>query len=136
MRNSVIPEYDDIFYNYVKNHNDLSHIEYGNPVPNQKWIGVMADPVGEKTDGVVIDPDLDQVYYGFFSIKCPNSEEAKAYIESQVKPIADNPTALSKYFINKILKRMKKENIQAEKVYVGIGLGADRSFFDSIEGVE
>lgn len=137
MRNSIIPEYDDIFYNYVKNHNDLSHIKYGDiPVEGQQWIGVMADPVGEKTDGVVIDPNWDEIYNGFLEVNWTNTEEAKMYIQNLVESIGNNKSAAYNFINNKILKRMKKENIQSEKVYVGIGLGADRSFFDSIEGVE
>lgn len=136
MHNSVIPEYDDIFYNYVKNHNDLSHIKYGDPIPNQKWIGVIDDPVGKKTDGVIIDPNWDEIYNGFLEVNWPNAEEAKAYINNLIKPMENNSSAIYNFIINKILKRMKKENIQSEKVYVGIGLGADKAFFDSIEGVE
>ena len=135
MRNSVIPEYDDIFYNYVKNHDDLSHIEYGDPVPNQKWIGVMADPVGEKTDGVVIDPNWDEIYNGFLEVNWPNAEEAKMYIQNLVESTENNSSAVYNFIINKIVKRMKKENIQSQKVYVAIASGADQSWFNSIERI-
>jgi len=146
MRNSVIPEYDDIFYNYVKYHDLLKHIEYGDtPVEGQEWIGIISNDdthtewvsenVMSDPDAVIIDPNWDEIYNGFLEVNWPNTEEAKMYIQNLVESIENNSSAVYNFIINKIVKRMKKENIQSKKVYVAIALGADQSWFNSIERI-
>lgn len=120
-------EKEDLFYDYVKQHQCLQHLTFGEPIDGQQWIGVLTDGF-KNDDGVYILADWDEIYEDFVN----SSNESVEYISSKIDSI-DTNKKLADFITIQILDRLKADNIQSEKVYVCISDNWDKTWFDSIE---
>ena len=122
-------EKEDLFYDFVKQHQQLQHLTFGEPIEGQQWIGVLTDGF-ENDDGVYILADWDEIYEDFLE----SSNESVEYISNKMSNI-DNSRKLADFITTHILERLKADNVQSEKVYVCISNNWDKTWFDSIEEV-
>lgn len=122
-------EKEDLFYKFVKQHQQLQHLTFGEPIEGQQWIGVLTDGFN-KDDGVCILHEWDKMYKDFLN----SSNESVKYISSKISSI-DTSRKLTDFIITHILERLKLDNIQSQKVYVCISSNWDKTWFDSIEEV-
>ena len=122
-------EKEDLFYDFVKQHQQLQHLTFGDPIEGQQWIGVLTDGF-ENDDGVYILADWDEIYEDFLE----SSNESVEYISNKMSNI-DNSRKLADFITTHILERLKADNVQSEKVYVCISNNWDKTWFDSIEEV-
>lgn len=120
-------EKEDLFYDFVKQHQQLQHLTFGEPIEGQQWIGVLTDGF-ENDDGVYILADWDQIYEDFLE----SSNESVEYISNKMSNI-DNSRKLADFITTHILERLKADNVQSEKVYVCISNNWDKTWFDSVE---
>ena len=125
-------EKENLFYDFVKQHEQLEHLTFGDPVEGQQWIGVLAENI-ERDDGVVIDPNWDGIYEDFTN-SVGKWDEAKEYIETTVVS-KDTSKKMANYLTKVILDKLKADNIQSEKVYVSISSNFTKTWFDSVEEV-
>jgi hypothetical protein len=119
---------EDLFYEFVKQHQQLEHLTFGEPIEGQQWIGVLSDGFSDD-DGVYILADWDEIYEDFLE----ESNDSVEYISSKMSSI-DNSTKLADFITTYILEKLKADNIQSQKVYVCISDNWDKTWFDSIEG--
>ena len=120
-------EKESLFYDFVKQHEQLEHLTFGESVTEQQWIGVLTDGF-ENDDGVYILADWDQIYEDFLD----SSNESIEYISSKMFSI-DTGRKLADFITTHILEKLKADNIQSQKVYVCISDNWDKTWFDSIE---
>ena len=120
-------EKESLFYDFVKQHEQLKHLTFGKPIEGQQWIGVLTDGF-ENDDGVYILADWDQIYEDFLD----SSNESIEYISSKMFSI-DTGRKLADFITTHILEKLKADNIQSQKVYVCISDNWDKTWFDSIE---
>jgi hypothetical protein len=120
-------EKESLFYDFVKQHEQLEHLTFGEPIEGQQWIGVLTDGF-ENDDGVYILADWDQIYEDFLD----SSNESIEYISSKMFSI-DTGRKLADFITTHILEKLKADNIQSQKVYVCISDNWDKTWFDSIE---
>jgi hypothetical protein len=120
-------EKESLFYDFVKQHEQLEHLTFGEPIEGQQWIGVLTDGF-ENDDGVYILADWDQIYEDFLD----SSNESVEYISSKMSSI-DTSRKLAVFITTHILEKLKADNIQSQKVYVCISDNWDKTWFDSIE---
>ena len=120
-------EKESLFYDFVKQHEQLEHLTFGEPIEGQQWIGVLTDGF-ENDDGVYILADWDQIYENFLD----SSNESIEYISSKMFSI-DTGRKLADFITTHILEKLKADNIQSQKVYVCISDNWDKTWFDSIE---
>ena len=120
-------EKEILFYDFVKQHEQLQHLTFGEPIGGQQWIGVLTEGFN-KDDGVYISADWDEVYRDFLE----SSNESVEYISSQISGI-DTGRKLADFITTHILEKLKADNIQSQKVYVCISDNWDKTWFDSIE---
>jgi len=118
---------ESLFYDFVKQHEQLEHLTFGEPIEGQQWIGVLTDGF-ENDDGVYILADWDQIYEDFLD----SSNESIEYISSKMFSI-DTGRKLADFITTHILEKLKADNIQSQKVYVCISDNWDKTWFDSIE---
>ena len=121
-------EQENLFYEFVKQHQQLEHLTFGEPVEGQQWIGVLSDSFNND-DGVYISADWDKIYEDFLK----SSNDSVEYISSKMSSI-DTGEKLAKFVTTHILEKLKADNIQSQKVYVCISDNWDKTWFDSIEG--
>ena len=121
-------EKESLFYDFVKQHEQLEHLTFGEPIEGQQWIGVLTDGF-ENDDGVYILADWDQIYEDFLD----SSNESIEYISSKMFSI-DTGRKLADFITTHILEKLKADNIQSQKVYVCISDNWNKTWFDSIEG--
>ena len=121
-------EKESLFYDFVKQHEQLEHLTFGEPIEGQQWIGVLTDGF-ENDDGVYILADWDQIYENFLD----SSNESIEYISSKMFSI-DTGRKLADFITTHILEKLKADNIQSQKVYVCISDNWNKTWFDSIEG--
>jgi hypothetical protein len=122
-------EKESLFYDFVKQHEQLEHLTFGEPIEGQQWIGVLTDGF-ENDDGVYILADWDQIYEDFLD----SSNESIEYISSKMFSI-DTGRKLADFITTYILEKLKADNVQSQKVYVCISNNWDKTWFDSIEEV-
>jgi hypothetical protein len=120
-------EKENLFYDFVKQHKQLEHLTFGEPIEGQQWIGVLCDGFNNE-DGVYISPDWDEIYRDFLD----SSNESVEYISSKMSSI-DTGEKLAIFVTTHILEKLKADNIQSQKVYVCISDNWDKTWFDSIE---
>ena len=120
-------EKEDLFYEFVKQHQQLQHLTFGEPIEGQQWIGVLCDGFNNE-DGVYISPDWDKIYKDFLD----SSNESVEYISSKMSSI-DTGEKLANFVTTYILEKLKEDNIQSQKVYVCISDNWNKTWFDSIE---
>jgi hypothetical protein len=120
-------EKEDLFYEFVKQHQHLQHLTFGEPIEGQQWIGVITDGF-ENDDGVYISANWDEIYADFLD----SSNESVEYISGKISSI-DNATKLADFITTHILEKLKTDNIQSQKVYVCISDNWNKTWFDSIE---
>ena len=118
---------ENLFYEFVKQHQQLEHLIFGEPIEGQQWIGVLVDGF-ENDDGVYILADWDEIYEDFLN----SSNESVEYISSKMSSI-DTSRKLADFITTYILEKLKVDNIQSQKVYVCISDNWDKTWFDSIE---
>ena len=118
---------ENLFYEFVKQHQQLEHLRFGEPVEAQQWIGVLRDGFNND-DGVYISPDWDEIYEDFLE----SSNDSVEYISSKMLSV-DTSTKLADFITTHILEKLKADNIQSQKVYVCISDNWDKTWFDSIE---
>jgi hypothetical protein len=125
-------EKEDLFYDFVKHHQQLEHLRFGEPVEGQQWIGVLSEGF-TRDDGVVIDPNWDGIYEDY--VKSLGKWDASIeYISSKISDMQSS-RELADFVTKCILERLKLDNIQSTKVYVNISNNWDKTWFDSIEEV-
>jgi hypothetical protein len=122
-------EQEDLFYEFVKQHQHFQHLTFGEPIEGQQWIGVLIDGF-TNDDGVYILADWDEIYEDFLN----SSNESVEYISSKVDSI-DTNRKLADFITTHILEKLKVDNVQSEKVYVCISDNWDKTWFDTIEEV-
>jgi hypothetical protein len=124
MTNAVL---ENLFYEFVKQHQQLEHLTFGEPIEGQQWIGVLTEGFNND-DGFYISADWDEIYKDFLE----SSNDSVEYISSKMSSI-DNSTKLAEFITTYILEKLKADNIQSQKVYVCISDNWDKTWFDSIE---
>ena len=123
---------EELFFQFVKGHDDLTHIEYGeNPVEGQKWIGVI-DPEETIGNGIIdgklyIDPNWDEIAENFKTSIGFGDGTMVTLIEA-----LDTQKKASNFIIKYVLTPMKAANVQADEVYVVISSHWTKTWFDSI----
>jgi hypothetical protein len=120
-------EKENLFYEFVKSHQQLENLTFGEPIEGQQWIGVLTDGF-KNDDGVYIAPDWHKIYADFLE----SSNESVGYIFNKISSI-DTDRKIADFITTHILERLKVDNIQSEKVYVCISNNWDKTWFDSIE---
>ena len=125
-------EKESLFYDFVKQHEQLQHLTFGDPIIGQQWIGVLKEGF-ERNDGVVIDPNWDGIYEDYIN-SSGVWDDSIEYIKTKVSSI-DTDRKMANFITTKILDRLKADNIQSEKVYVCISNYWSKTWFDSIEEV-
>ena len=120
-------EKENLFYEFVKQHEQLEHLTFGEVIEGQQWIGVLTDGFNND-DGVYISADWDKIYEDFLE----SSNESVEYISSKMASI-DTGEKLAIFVTTHILEKLKADNIQSQKVYVCISDNWDKTWFDSIE---
>jgi hypothetical protein len=120
---------ENLFYEFVKQHQQLEHLTFGEPIEGQQWIGVLTEGFNND-DGVYISADWDKIYEDFLE----SSNESVEYISSKMSSI-NTGEKLADFITTHILERLKADNVQSEKVYVCISNNWDKTWFDSIEEV-
>lgn len=143
-------EYEEVFFDFVKNHDILTHLMYAeHPVKNQKIIGVVINdydaedrlsagyvpyyasyikPLLQDRTNAIIDPNWDNVYKNFINIDY--NPEAVEYIKSFVEDATKEEQA--EFIKEKILTKFIASNIDAENVYIVINSHWDTGWFDQI----
>lgn len=121
-------EKEDLFYEFVKQHQQLQHLTFGEAIEGQQWIGVLTEGFNNE-DGVYISANWDEIYKDFLE----SSNDSIEYISSKISSI-DTGTELADFITTHILEKLKADNIQSQKVYVCISDNWDKTWFDSIEG--
>jgi hypothetical protein len=126
---------EELFFQFVKGHDDLAHIEYGeNPVEGQQWIGVV-DPEETLDNGIhdgklYIDPDWDEIAEAFKASSGFGDDTMKNMITA-----LDTQKKASNFVIKYVLTPMKAANVQADEVYVVISSHWTKTWFDSIQEI-
>jgi hypothetical protein len=120
-------EKEHLFYDFVKHHQQLEHLTFGDPIEGQQWIGVLIDGF-QNDDGIYISADWDQIYRDFLE----SSNESVEHIFNKISSI-DTSRKLADFITLHILENLKADNIQSQKVYVCISDNWDKSWFDTIE---
>lgn len=123
-------EKEDLFYDFFKQHDQLKHLQFGEPIEDQQWIGVLREGF-KRDDGVVIDPNWDGIYEDYIN-SSGKWDESIDYISSQIS-LMTTSRELADFLTKYILERLKSDNIQSEKVYVTISNNWNKTWFDSIE---
>lgn len=124
-------EKEDLFYDFVKQHQQLEHLTFGEPVEGQQWIGVLNEDF--KIDSLMISPNWDTIYEDY--VKSSGKWDASIeYISSKISEMQSG-RELADFLTKCIIERLKLDNIQSEKVYVNISNNWDKTWFDSIEEV-
>lgn len=113
----------EAFFRFVKNHDLFADLEFlDEPVEDQEIIAVVGESF-TADDGVVIDPDYDQIIESFMNINYDRwavnyiykiTEYAKTRPEKEAELFAQALTEL-------IIKPFINSNIDAEKIYFVIG---------------
>lgn len=112
----------EAFFRYVKNHDLFADFDFlDSPVEGQEIIAVRAESY-EASDGIVIDPDYDEIINGFMKITYDRWAVNHVYslIEYAKKSNKEKQllaTAITEYIIIPLIN----SNINAEKVYFLIG---------------
>ena len=75
-------EKENLFYEFVKQHEQLEHLTFGEVIEGQQWIGVLTDGFNN-ADGVYISADWDKIYEDFLE----SSNESVEYISSKMASI-------------------------------------------------
>jgi hypothetical protein len=119
---------ENLFYEFVKQHQQLEHLTFGEPIEGQQWIGVLTEGFNND-DGVYISANWDEIYEDFLE----ESNDSVEYISSKMSSI-DTGRKLAEFITTYILEKLKADNIQSQKVYVCISDNWDTNWFDSIEG--
>jgi hypothetical protein len=122
-------EKEDLFYEFVKQHQQLQHLTFGEPIEGQQWIGVLTDGF-KNDDGVYICADWDGIYKDFLE----SGNASVEYISGKISSI-DTGRKLADFITTQILEKLKADNIQSKKIYVCISDNWDKTWFDSIEKV-
>jgi hypothetical protein len=122
-------EEENLFYEFVKQHQQFEHLTFGEPIEGQQWIGVLSEGFNN-SDGVYISADWDDIYEDFLE----SSNQSVEYISSKMSSI-DTSRKLADFITTYILKKLKADNVQSKKVYVCISNNWDKTWFDSIEEV-
>ena len=123
-------EKESLFYDFVKQHEQLEHLTFGESVTEQQWIGVLKEGF-KRNDGVVIDPNWDGIYEDYIN-SSGAWDESIEYITDKISSI-DTDIKMADFITTQILDRLKADNIQSQKVYVCISDNWDKTWFDSIE---
>jgi hypothetical protein len=123
-------EKESLFYDFVKQHEQLEHLTFGEPIAEQQWIGVLKEGF-KRNDGVVIDPNWDGIYEDYIN-SSGAWDESIEYITNKISSI-DTNRKLADFITTYILEKLKVDNIQSEKVYVCISNHWNKTWFDSVE---
>lgn len=133
-------EKENLFFNFVKYHDLLKHIEYSDtPIEGQQWIGIIsnddthaewvAENVMNDPTAVIIDPNWDEIRNDY-----ENSsgmwDESKDYMIAKMEAL-DTQKKGANFLVKFVLQKMKDRNIKADKVYVGITTNFTKTWFDS-----
>jgi hypothetical protein len=109
----------EAFFRYLKNHNLFVDFEFlDSPVEGQEIIAVK-DNNYVPEDGVVIDPDYDEIVNGFLSIDYDIWAVNHIYSLVQQALSSDSPNRkFAEKCVEYIITPLINSNINAEKVYV------------------
>jgi hypothetical protein len=111
-------EKEDLFYDFVKYHQQLEHLTFGEPVEGQQWIGVL-DENFNTDDGIIIAPDWDIIYEDY--VKSSGKwDDSIEYISSKISEMQSG-RELADFVMRCIIERLKLDNIQSQKLHLAIG---------------
>ena len=136
MRNPL--EHEEVYFQFVKNHDLLKHIHYTEtPVQNQNIIGIVPKDGYTKTvkelmknkQNVIIDPNYDSFYKDFLQID--HDLDSVEYIKNKL----ENSTRqeIVDFTINNI-KKLIAQNIFANYVYIVVYPDWPTDWLDKIIG--
>lgn len=120
--------HEEVFFNFVIQHDALSHIVFGQKPAGQKIIAVVGDAEVDNTVGtVIIDPNWDLVYESFINLD--HNLESIEYMKTLLEPYTNTQTQA---YIDGLVKKMIERGIVADKIYVRVPSTADKSFYDEV----
>lgn len=128
--------HEEVFFDFVVQHDILKHIVFGEKPMGQKVIAVIgADETAipairdllKTPNTIIIDPNWDAIYENFINLDY--NLESIAYIKSLVEAFDPNQTQT---YIDGLVKKMIERGIVADKIYVRIPSSADKSFYDEV----
>ena len=128
-------EHEQFFFEFVKAHDLLKHLSYGDATQDQKIVAVLVndDDASDREletyvpyyadyikrfmiEGtVIIDPNYDNIYYNFINIDF--AEESVNYIKSLVESKTTREE-VTQIVVDLIIKPLIDSNIQANTVYI------------------
>lgn len=112
----------EAFFKFVKTHDLFADLEYlDGPVDGQEIIAVNAESY-TADDGIVIDPDYDEIINGFMDITYDRWAVNHVYsLVEQAKKSDKEAQLLASALTEYIIKPLINSNINAQKVYFVIG---------------
>ena len=126
----------DVFFKFVKNHDLFADIEFlDSPIEGQEIIAVRGG-VYEADDGIVIDPDYDEIVSSFMNINYDRWAVNHIYsLVEQAKKSDKEKTLLAQAIVDYIIVPLINSNINSEKVYFpvhNLGDWNDLSWADKV----
>jgi hypothetical protein len=130
-------EHEQVFFEFVKQHDLLKHLSYSEqPLMNQEIIGLMVDdedveerydegyipyytsfikPLLDDPDNAIIDPNWDNIYLNFINLD--HNLDSIEYMKSLVAKATTRQDVVE-LVIELIIKKLIASNINAKKVYI------------------
>lgn len=128
--------HEEVFFEFVIQHDILKHVAFGEKPIGQKVIAVIgADEPATQTIGdllktpntTIIDPNWDAIYESFTNLD--HNKESIDHLQSLLESYDINETQT---YIDGLVKKMIERGIVADKIYVRIPSMADKSFYDEV----
>jgi hypothetical protein len=146
-------EHEQVFFQFVKNHDLLQHLKYSEePIEGQRVLGILIDddtavnranedympyyapymqPLLDNPDNAIIDPNWDNIYLNF--TKIDHNLESVEYIKSLVN--SKDRKEKIQLIVDLILKKLVASNINTKTVYIVINSRWNTDWLDGIVGV-
>ena len=125
--------HEEVFFNFVIQHDILNHLIFGEKTQGQKIIAIVGDDIAaigeliKEPNTAIIDPNWDAIYENFTSLD--HDRESVEYIESILESYDINETQT---YIDGLVKKIIAKGIVANKIYVRVPSSADKSIYDEV----
>ena len=128
--------HDEVFFNFIIQHDILKHLQFGTKPVGQKIIAIVGDDVTaipfignliESPSNAIIDPNWDAIYESFTQLD--HGADSIEYIQSLLESYDINETQA---YIDGLIKKMIEKGIEANTIYIRIPSTADKSFYDEV----